>query len=264
LNLSFTKVLTSCACCAADELVTMAPIWSFQPFKSVFIALFACKTVLQLMVDALKYSFKPLRPIPEWSFKTSIGVKILRAIFQFCTATRYQRAPQLSPEKAGERFVLIQPPETYFFSGVLNPTTVQPAPVGTIWHPAPVRRADSDLKTCKIAIYAAGGAFVLGWDPEASGRAVRDVLARDFGTDNCLYVQYRLAGPKARFPAAVQDLLTSYHYVLGLGVPAQNITLVGDSAGGNLVLALLRYLETAQTPLPTPGNVTPHLTSSYP
>jgi hypothetical protein len=69
-----------------------------------------------------------------------------------------------------------------------------------------------------------------------------------------LYVQYRLAGPNAPFPAAVQDLLTSYHYVLDLGVTPENITLVGDSAGGNVVIAFLRYLETGQSLLPRPGN----------
>ncbi|KAI0435992.1 Alpha/Beta hydrolase protein [Xylaria telfairii] len=233
----------------------MAPIWSFQPFKAMFVILFACRKILHLTFNSFQYSFTPLRPVPEWGFKTSIGVKILRAIFEYCTATRYQRPPQLSPGKSRQRFVLIEPPDAQLFSGVLSPETVQPTPVGAVWHPVPLHKEYTDLKTRKVAILVPGGAFVLGWDPEETGQAITDVLSKHLGTTNALYIQYRLAGPDARFPGAVQDLLTSYCYVLGLGIPPENISLVGDSAGGNIVLALLRFLETAQTSLPTPGRV---------
>ncbi|KAI0914661.1 Alpha/Beta hydrolase protein [Ustulina deusta] len=233
----------------------MAPIWSSQPFKTLFIVLFVCGKALHLTANSLQYLFAPLRPVPGWSFKTSIGVKIVRAGLEYCTVTRYQRPPQLTPGKSPQRFVLIDPPDTQLFSGVLDSRAVQPAPVGAIWHPTPVRKEDPGLETRKVAIIVPGGAFVLGWDPNETARAITDVLSRHLGTTNALYVQYRLAGPVSRFPGAVQDLLTAYHYVLGLGIPPENISLVGDSAGGNLVLALLRFLETAQTPLPRPGRV---------
>ncbi|TGJ84950.1 hypothetical protein E0Z10_g3854 [Xylaria hypoxylon] len=233
----------------------MAPIWSSQPFKAVFIVLFALRKVLHLTFNSLQYLLASLRPVPEWSFKTSIGVKILRAVFEFSTATRYQRPPQLSAGKSQQRFVLIDPPDRQLFSGVLSSRRVQPAPVGAVWHPTPVHKEGPGLENRQVALFVPGGAFVLGWDPEESGRAVTDVLSKQLGTTNLLYVQYRLAGPEAPFPAAVQDLLTAYHYLVGLGIPPENITLVGDSAGANLVLALLRFLETAQTPLPRPGRV---------
>lgn len=59
-------------------------------------------------------------------------------------------------------------------------------------------------------------------------------------------MQYRLAiEQKSRFPAAIQDGITAYNYVLNtLGVKPENIVLSGESAGGNLVLAMLRYLST--------------------
>lgn len=66
-----------------------------------------------------------------------------------------------------------------------------------------------------------------------------------------LYTQYRLASRAHPFPAAVQDFLTAYQYVLGHGVPPRDLVLTGDSAGANLVLALLRYL--AAQGLPQPG-----------
>ncbi|KAI0189041.1 Alpha/Beta hydrolase protein [Astrocystis sublimbata] len=235
--------------------MTMAPIWSSQPFKAMFIVMFACKKALQFTFYSIKYLFVSGRPIPEWSFKTSIGVEVVRALFELWTATRFQHPPQLSAGKSGERFVIMEPPDSEFFSGILNSEKVQPTPTGAVWYPAPIRKEDSDVKTRKVAIHIPGGAFVLGWDPEETVRTASTVLSKHYGSTNVIYVQYRLAGPEAQFPAAIQDALTAYKYILDLGVPAENITLVGDSAGGNIALALLRYLETAQTALPSPGNV---------
>lgn len=68
-------------------------------------------------------------------------------------------------------------------------------------------------------------------------------------------MQYRLAiEQKSRFPAAIQDGITAYNYVLNtLGVKPENIVLSGESAGGNLVLAMLRYLSTdGKNSLPFP------------
>lgn len=75
-----------------------------------------------------------------------------------------------------------------------------------------------------------------------------------------VWAQYRLArSPESRFPAALQDVVTFYHHVLSLGVDPSNVVLSGDSAGGNLVFALLRYLESTPTPpLPLPGGAVIH------
>jgi acetyl esterase/lipase len=78
-----------------------------------------------------------------------------------------------------------------------------------------------------------------------------------------LQVQYRLAvdmsvGFRACFPAALQDGLTAYSYVINeLGVPPGNVVLSGESAGANLVIAMLRYLSSddgkGTLPLPRAG-----------
>lgn len=59
-----------------------------------------------------------------------------------------------------------------------------------------------------------------------------------------LQPQYRLAVEEhCYFPAAVQDGITAYAYVLNtLKVPPEHVVLSGESASGNLVLAMLRYL----------------------
>ena len=62
-------------------------------------------------------------------------------------------------------------------------------------------------------------------------------------------VEYRLSSPGKSgegsvfpFPAALLDALAGYLHLVKLGFLEENIILVGDSAGGNLALALTRYL----------------------
>ncbi|KAI2628224.1 Alpha/Beta hydrolase protein [Xylaria nigripes] len=49
-----------------------------------------------------------------------------------------------------------------------------------------------------------------------------------------------------------KTLVTFYSHILSLGVKPRGVILSGDSAGGNLVIALLRYLESSSN-LPLPG-----------
>lgn len=82
---------------------------------------------------------------------------------------------------------------------------------------------------------------------------VADMLFK-CATASCLCLQYRLAqNPKGRFPAAVQDAVTAYRYLLSKGISTFNIVLSDDLVGGNLMIALLQYLveyETKTSSLP--------------
>ena len=59
-------------------------------------------------------------------------------------------------------------------------------------------------------------------------------------------IEYRLLCPGAKathpFPTALLDALAGYTYLVNLGFKEEDIILCGDSAGGNLALALTRYL----------------------
>jgi acetyl esterase/lipase len=65
-------------------------------------------------------------------------------------------------------------------------------------------------------------------------------------------VQYRKCVTEATaFPAPLLDALSAYHYATHeLGYAARDIVLAGDSAGGNLVLAVMQTLSKTGQPLP--------------
>jgi epsilon-lactone hydrolase len=89
--------------------------------------------------------------------------------------------------------------------------------------------------------YVIGSAF--GYRPLAGALA----LAADVGV---LVPDYRLA-PEHPFPAAIEDAISAYQWVLERGVAAENVTLSGDSSGGGLVVSVLLTLQ--QRGLPQPG-----------
>ncbi len=61
--------------------------------------------------------------------------------------------------------------------------------------------------------------------------------------------EYRLS-PEYRFPAQLEDATAAYEWLLGEGVEAERLIVLGDSAGGNLTLALLLSLRGSKLPPP--------------
>ncbi|MBC7982911.1 MAG: alpha/beta hydrolase [Candidatus Obscuribacterales bacterium] len=60
---------------------------------------------------------------------------------------------------------------------------------------------------------------------------------------------YRLA-PEHRFPAGLHDVVAAYRGLLADGVEPKSLVVAGDSAGGNLALALCLSLRAANVPMP--------------
>lgn len=178
----------------------------------------------------------------------SLASYMLRRLFQYCQITQSRHVLDDDPTKAKDRLANIDPTPADYFSGVLAPTTVIPCPVKGVWLPeAPSSTAPDLQQDEKVIIHFPGGAFVITFGHEGSGRLVSGVLNKQLKASKLLWAQYRLAADEETcFPAAVQDALTYYNYVVSLGINPKNIILSGDSAGGNVVLALLRYLESTQ------------------
>lgn len=113
-----------------------------------------------------------------------------------------------------------------------QPITVDGVPAEWITPPAPVSG---------VILYLHGGAFTLG-----SINVHREWIARLAGATRvrCLAIDYRLA-PEDPFPAALEDVLTAYHWLLDQGFSASRLVIAGDSAGGGLALsALVKLRET--------------------
>ena len=89
--------------------------------------------------------------------------------------------------------------------------------------------------------YVIGSAF--GYRPLAGALA----LAADTGV---LVPDYRLA-PEHPFPAAIEDAVSAYSWMLDRGIAPDEVTLSGDSSGGGLVMSVLLTLK--QRGLPQPG-----------
>jgi epsilon-lactone hydrolase len=95
-------------------------------------------------------------------------------------------------------------------------------------------------------LYLHGGAYVFGSARSHAPLLAR--LARITGV-RVLAVDYRLA-PEHPHPAALDDALTAWRWLLDQGVRPDQVTIAGDSAGGGLTLATLLALRDADRPRP--------------
>lgn len=84
-----------------------------------------------------------------------------------------------------------------------------------------------------VILYLHGGGYISG--STLSHRDLAGRLAKAAGA-RCLVLDYRLA-PEAPFPAALEDSISCWRWLLKQGVRPEQIILAGDSAGGGLALA---------------------------
>ncbi len=99
----------------------------------------------------------------------------------------------------------------------------------------------------RAVLYLHGGGYVVGsikTHRDLMGRVSRAAKARVLGLD------YRLA-PEHPFPAAVDDSVAAYRWMLEQGLKPARIAVAGDSAGGGLAIAALVAIRDAK--LATPG-----------
>ena len=102
-------------------------------------------------------------------------------------------------------------------------------------------------RTCDATIlYLHGGGFVMG--SARTHRGISGRLAREVGAQ-VFTINYRLA-PEHPYPCALDDVTEAYLALVGEGIPASSIAVVGDSAGGNLAFALMLRLKALGAPLP--------------
>ncbi len=111
------------------------------------------------------------------------------------------------------------------------------------WVKAPGARGDTAF------LYLHGGGYALG--SLETGRHLAAAISEAAAT-RVLSLDYRLA-PEHPFPAAVDDAVAGFRWLVERGTPPEKLLIGGDSAGGGLTVATLVALRDAGDPMPSAG-----------
>ncbi len=97
-----------------------------------------------------------------------------------------------------------------------------------------------------VVLYLHGGGYVFG-----SPATHQAMVARlcEAAQARALMLDYRLA-PEHPYPAALEDALNAYRWLLANGLKPEEIVVAGDSAGGGLAASLLQALRDNEDRLP--------------
>ncbi|MCJ1249399.1 hypothetical protein MMC30_006622 [Trapelia coarctata] len=210
-----------------------------QPGTALWVLLALVSTSIRLPIWLLYFIPKSLRPHPNWTYRQAMLNAIIKQFLYHNASMRIQAPVSLEPGKEKRQFVVMQPAKDDSYQGVIKDAEIKPTAVGGTWYPSLYREGDPAQR---IVLHYHGGAYVMGTGRKEDAGYAAKLLVKHVA-DKAFFPQYRLSsGPGGRFPAALQDAVTSYQYLLDLGIPASSIVVSGDSAGGNLVIAFLRYL----------------------
>ncbi|KAM7202242.1 Alpha/Beta hydrolase fold [Rhypophila sp. PSN 637] len=204
------------------------------------------------------------RPSPKWNLNQAIRMRLVKMVLLYMSILKTADRLHLKPGRERSRFEMINPAPSNLYKGPLRfpgevdmDPVVKPAIIGTTWTPS-LPAAKPDIT---IALHIHGGGFTLGnGRDEDTGFLAKNFL-KHMGVTHVSTPQYRLSSCPSQqnhFPAPVQDALTAYLDLIHIKkIPARQIILSGDSAGGNIVLALARYMSEYGTELgiPPPGGI---------
>jgi acetyl esterase/lipase len=222
---------------------------TYQPFKGVYaLAAFGFE-LARLPLFLIKYLHSYGRQHPAWTFRQAITVQLFFSAVGHLATVQMRTGLPLTPGKEKERWITIKAAVDSMYKGPLrsNPD-VKPVEIGATWYPAPLT-SGSDKSNIKVIFHIHGGAFVVGDGRTADSGSFASRLLKHATATHVICPQYRLSTLPASktsdaFPAAFQDSLTSYLYLINdLKVSPRDIVLSGDSAGANLAISLLRYIN---------------------
>ncbi|KIO08633.1 hypothetical protein M404DRAFT_997561 [Pisolithus tinctorius Marx 270] len=249
--------------------------YSRQPWKAIYLAYEIPITFLvRLPVWAVTYAFPSARPRQTWSWRYAISVAYTRhsittsALVDGLGGLPDHRA--ITPAKNGEGI---------WIDGVPHLITAELKAWSTLSNVEPIRipgywlgkKGISHVPNSfvqpgeKVFIYFHGGGYTVECAHPDTGiltNIPRTLMEIDPSTPRLLAVEYRLSSAhpspdRHPFPTALLDALAGYNYLVNVvGYSPLDIIVVGDSAGGNLALALVRYLvensSSTEVSLPRP------------
>ena len=172
--------------------------------------------------------------------------KILRAILHHSSVVEVYTPIRLDER---ERFIAIKPSKDSIYQGLLEDPKVRPTVTGGTWYPSPYQVGDQQT----VLLHFHGGAYAIGEGRPSDVEFLATTLVKNLDA-KALFLSYRLASNEGcHFPAALQDAVTAYQYLLDQGISPKQVVVSGDSAGGSLAVSLLRYISNRNVDLPEPS-----------
>jgi epsilon-lactone hydrolase len=165
----------------------------------------------------------------------SVQLYFVNAFLRFAVKRRFRKNPDLLELRALMQSVRPQ--------RVPSRIGVEEMSLGGV---ATERLAAAGASSAHAILYIHGGGWVTG--SPASHRPLTWRLAEQTGVP-VYAIDYRLA-PEHPFPAGLEDCLAAYRALLDKGLVPGAIVIGGDSAGGNLTLALALKLKAVGLPQP--------------
>ncbi|KAH0588382.1 hypothetical protein H2248_004239 [Termitomyces sp. 'cryptogamus'] len=230
-----------------------------QPLKAVYLTGQFIVTLLRIPLWILLSIPRSWRPRKSWSLKRAVLVKFVRFFMGLSAKTGpiinhpNYKAITLGPGING----LWVDPVPKLITGKLEmwmkATSVTPVRIPGYW----THKKGCDIKVGvtpllgeKVLYHLHGGAYIrLSAHPsDMTATVSRGILQHTEAIYRVFALEYRLSSSKpfevdAPFPAALIDALAGYNYLVNeVGFAPTDIVIAGDSAGGNLALALTRYL----------------------
>ena len=225
-----------------------AKIITRQPGKAVYALIAFALAACRLPFWMIYFAPRALRQHPRWSWGQALKCHVMKVALHHLSVVEAFTPLSLVSGKDRECYPIVKPGKSELYQGVLRDPEILPATIGGTWYPSPYVSGDSE----DIILHLHGGAFVVG-DGRKAESAPSALLYRKCANAKSFYPNYRLSSNAGgRFPAALQDCVTAYQYLLGLGIPSSKIVLAGDSAGANLAITLLRYIADHPDLLPAP------------
>lgn len=107
--------------------------------------------------------------------------------------------------------------------------------------------ASDEINTKNVILYLHGGGYIVC--SPATHRNITGHLSK-YAKCPVLSLDYRMA-PEHRYPVALEEAFITYKMLLNSGYKAENISIAGDSAGGNLTLSLVGKILEENLPVPS-------------
>ena len=173
----------------------------------------------------------------KFSDKNDPVMRAVKAVHSVTVASDSVAAEDLERQRTGQDL----------FSKLATPVLGTTTEFLNIKHiPSEWVRPDFAHRKDRVILYCHGGGYTCGSLKYAGILASK--LSLHTGLD-VLSFEYRLA-PEHPYPAAIEDGITAWNYLMLQGYGAEDVIIAGDSAGGNLALEICLKLKSQQRMLP--------------